>query len=299
VDLNALVANVDRLLARVIGEDIRLRTLPGADLGSVRADPGQLEQVILNLAINARDAMPKGGMLTIETANVELDEAYAAEHTAVQPGQYVMLAVSDSGTGMDSATRAQIFDPFFTTKPKGTGLGLSTVYGIVKQSGGFIWVYSEPGQGTTFRLYLPRVDGPAQSLAEPRPTRESLAGTETILVVEDEEVVRTLTQRVLESHGYAVHAFGSGREALERVEGLAGPLDLLVTDVVMPDMNGRELAGRLAKSRPDTAVLYVSGYTNEAIVQHGVLVRGVYFLQKPFAPDALTRKVRQVLDAAK
>jgi PAS domain S-box-containing protein len=299
VDLNALVANVDRLLARVIGEDIRLRTLPGADLGSVRADPGQLEQVILNLAINARDAMPKGGMLTIETANVELDEAYAAEHTAVQPGQYVMLAVSDSGTGMDSATRAQIFDPFFTTKPKGTGLGLSTVYGIVKQSGGFIWVYSEPGQGTTFRLYLPRVDGPAQSLAEPRPTRESLAGTETILVVEDEEVVRTLTQRVLESHGYAVHAFGSGREALEMVEGLAGPLDLLVTDVVMPDMNGRELAGRLAKSRPDAAVLYVSGYTNEAIVQHGVLVRGVYFLQKPFAPDALARKVRQVLDAAK
>jgi PAS domain S-box-containing protein len=299
LDLNDVIANLDKMLRRIIGEDVKLRTRPGANLGSVRADPGQLEQVILNLAINSRDAMPKGGTLTIETANAELDEAYAEGHVPVQPGRYVMLAVSDTGTGMDAATRARIFEPFFTTKPKGkgTGLGLATVYGIVKQSGGYVWVYTEPSHGAAFKIYLPRVDEPAEPVAAAAPTVESLHGTETVLVAEDEEVVRTLTRKMLEARGYRVLAAASGAEALQIAREHRDPISLLITDVVMPEMSGRELAERLAQIRPEMNVIYVSGYTGETIVEHGVLAPGVNFLQKPFTPDTLARKVRQILDA--
>ncbi|MEX1182052.1 MAG: PAS domain S-box protein [Gemmatimonadota bacterium] len=299
VDLNDLVVNLDRLLRRVIGEDVHLRTLPWVGLGAARADPGQIEQVILNLAINSRDAMPDGGTITIETANVELDETYAATHSPVQIGAYVMLALSDTGTGMTAATRAQIFEPFFTTKPagKGTGLGLATVYGIVNQSGGHIWVYSEPGQGTTFKIYLPRVDASVDEAATDSARSEPLTGTEFILVVEDDDTVRNVTSRMLEARGYRVLLAGAGAEALKLVEQHAGQISLLISDVVMPDMSGRELADRLAQIRPDMRVLFVSGYTDDTIAHHGVLEQGVNFLQKPFTPDALARMVRRVLDS--
>jgi PAS domain S-box-containing protein len=299
VDLNDLIQNVERLLRRVIGEDVHLRTLPGVGLGAVRADPGQIEQVILNLAINSRDAMPDGGTITIETANVELDETYAATHSPVEPGPYAMLAVSDTGIGMSAATRAQIFEPFFTTKPmgKGTGLGLATVHGIVNQSGGHIWVYSEPGQGTTFKIYLPRVDETIDEATTVGARSERLAGTELILVVEDDDTVRAVTSRMLEARGYRVLLAGAGAEALTLVEQHAGQISLLISDVVMPDMSGRELANRVAQIRPDMHVLFVSGYTDETIAHHGVLEQGVNFLQKPFTPDALARTVRRILDA--
>jgi signal transduction histidine kinase len=297
VNLNDLVEEFDKMLRRLIGEDVALRTAPAPDLGNVRADPGQLQQVLMNLVVNARDAMPTGGELLIETANADLTDAYAELHQPVIPGSYVMLAVSDTGIGMNADTRARIFEPFFTTKEKGrgTGLGLSTVYGIVKQSGGYIWVYSEPGRGTTFKVYLPRVDAPARTAEQPRGTR-TLAGTETILLAEDDDMLRPLTKGLLRKLGYVVLQAANAEEALEAAARHDGPIHLLVADVVMPGASGRELARRLADSRPHTKVLYVSGYTDDAIVRHGMLEPGLAFLQKPFTPDTLARKVREVLD---
>ena len=299
IDLNALVANVEKLLRRLIGEDVLLATSLGTDVGRVRADPGQLEQVIVNLAVNARDAMPAGGRLTIETRNVDLDAAYAAEHRSVVPGPYVVLAVSDTGTGMSSDVQSHMFEPFFTTKEvgKGTGLGLATVYGIVKQSGGSIWVYSELGHGTTIKVYLPRVDEPAEPLAVSVPMdAASLRGTETILLVEDEPAVRGVARQVLARQGYVVLEAPDGQTALAMIDGGAPSVDLVLTDVVMPGMSGRALADQLATRCPGVRVLYMSGYTDDAIVRHGMLERGLAYLQKPFRPDALVRKVREVLN---
>jgi len=295
---NEVVANMDKLLRRLLGEDVELRTRLTPDLVTVKADPSQLEQVVLNLAVNARDAMPNGGKLTIETQNVELDAAYVRGHISAQPGPYAMIAVSDTGVGMDAATQARIFEPFFTTKEigKGTGLGLATVYGIVKQSGGWIWVYSEPGQGTTFKIYLPRVTEAVPPAAVTPAPPASVRGSETILLVEDDEMIRNLVQKVLQANGYRVLVAANGRNA-EQVAGQHdGPIHLLVTDVVMPGMNGREVAQRLAGARAGIKVLYLSGYTDDAIVHHGVLEPGVAFLQKPFTPAVLGRKVREVLD---
>src|SRR5437588_3428761 len=299
LSLNDVVSEMHKMLHRLIGEDVELRTVLGDNLGAARADPGQIEQVVVNLAVNARDAMPNGGRLTIETANVDLDEGYAAERTVVVPGHYVMLAVSDTGMGMDAATQARVFGPFFTTKPKGkgTGLGLATVYGIVKQSGGYVWVYPEPGQGTSLKIYLPRVDAPVHASSPAHPAPGPLAGCETVLVVEDQEEVRRLTRRILEGRGYRVLVAASGPEALRLAEHQAGGIDLLVTDVVMPGMSGRELGLLLGPARPRMKVLYVSGYTDESIVHHGVLEPGVAFMQKPFSAEGLARKVREVLDA--
>jgi CheY-like chemotaxis protein len=300
LDLNEVVAGMDRLLRRLIGEDIDLRTSLAPVLGAVRADVSQLEQVIVNLAVNARDAMPQGGKLTIETTNAQIDEVYARQHgVQAAAGPYVVLAVSDTGSGMDAQTKARLFEPFFTTKPagKGTGLGLATVYGIVKQSGGLVWVYSEIGHGTTFKVYLPRVGGAIESVRPRRQDGASLRGTETILVVEDQAEVRTLTRKVLEGRGYSVLVAAGGSEARGVAERHRGPIHLLLTDVIMPDMSGGEVARQLAQPRPETKVLYLSGYTDEAIVRHGVLEPGMAFLQKPFTPDALAVKVREVLDA--
>jgi two-component system cell cycle sensor histidine kinase/response regulator CckA len=297
LDLNQTVTEMEKMLRRLIGEDVELRASLGPGLGSVKADPGQIEQVLMNLAINARDAMPHGGKLTIGTENVHLGEEYASQHIAVKPGPYVMLAVSDTGVGMDERTRARIFEPFFTTKGagKGTGLGLSTVYGIVKQSGGNIWVYSEVGRGTTFKIYLPRVDEGAQADEPSAVAEEGLEGTETILLAEDEQVVRDLAREVLEMYGYRVLVAADGDAALSTCERHAGPIHLLVTDVVMPTAGGPELSRRLRQSRPEMRVLFMSGYTDDAIVHHGVLDDGVNFIQKPFEPEALARKVREVL----
>ncbi len=298
LDVNDVVAGMTRLLKRLIGEDIDLRTSLAPDLGAVRADAGQLEQVIVNLAVNARDAMPKGGTLTIETANAEIDPEYAQERgVATAAGPCVMLAVTDTGAGMDTTTQARLFEPFFTTKAtgKGTGLGLATVYGIVKQSGGLVWVYSELEHGTTFKIYLPRVQGPADPVRPPREP-ESLRGTETVLVVEDQAEVRALIRKVLESRGYRVLVAATGANALPMAEEYTGDIHLLVTDVIMPGMTGRDVAEQLVHRRPRLRVLYMSGYTDNAIVHRGVLEPGVAFLQKPFTPDALARKVREVLD---
>jgi CheY-like chemotaxis protein len=269
------------------------------DLGMVKADPGQIEQVIMNLAVNARDAMPDGGKLTIETTNVVLGEEYTREHLPVPAGSYALLSVSDTGTGMDEATKARLFEPFFTTKDqgKGTGLGLATVYGIVKQSGGFIWVYSELGQGTTFKVYLPRVDEAVSESAAPAPP-QSLHGSETVLIAEDAAPVRSVAREVLRRHGYRVLAAADGPSALELAAAHPGPIDLLITDVIMPEMSGRQLADRLRDLRTTLRVLFVSGYTDDAIVRHGILEPGIAFLQKPFSPESLARKVREVLDAA-
>ena len=301
LDLNALVGNLEKMLLRLIGEDIELLTKPAAGLGAVRADPGQLEQAIVNLVVNARDAMPQGGRLTIETAQVELDRGYVAGHVPTQPGRYVLLAISDTGVGMDGATKARLFEPFFTTKEpgRGTGLGLATVYGIVKQSGGYIWAYSELGHGTTFKIYLPRVAETAEAPESTTGTATPARGSETVLVVEDQEEVRKLTKRVLEARGYAVLAAPNGAEALEIVDRHPTPIHLMITDVVMPGMNGREVAQRACAKRSDLKVLFVSGYTGEAVLQHRLLEPGVAFLQKPFTPDALARKTRQVLDDGK
>ena len=299
LNLNDVVANLDKMLRRLIGEDIDLRTALAPDLGAVRADPGQLEQVIVNLAVNARDAMLTGGSLTIETANVTLGEDYAATRTVVEPGDYVMLAVSDTGTGMDAETQARMFEPFFTTKPKGkgTGLGLATVYGIVKQSGGYVWVYSEPGRGTTFKIYLRRVDAAVEPEPSPPVAAVSLHGSETVLLVEDEEQVRELTRRLLRASGYQVLAAASGADALRIAEHHDGAIHLLVTDVVMPGMSGREVGLLLGQKHPKMRALYLSGYPDESVVHQGVLAPGTPFLQKPFTAEALARKVREVLDA--
>ena len=300
INLNSLVVNVDRMLRRVIGEDVEMRTITPPDLGSVKADPGQIEQVIMNLAINARDAMPKGGSLVLETANVYLDETYAQTHPGTRAGRHIMLAVSDTGVGMDAETRSHIFEPFFTTKAigRGTGLGLSMVYGIVKQSGGSIEVYSEPGQGTTFKIYLPRIEEPAEVFpaAELPPAR--IQGIETILLVEDDIQVRDLAATVLTSCGYTVLVADSARGVLAKCDEHKGDIDLLLTDVVMPGSGGREVASQVLARRPNIKVLYMSGYTTNAIVHHGDLEPGTFFLQKPFSPAALSAKVREILDSA-
>ena len=299
LDLNALIADLEKMLRRLIGEDIEFRTILTSDLGAVRADPGQLEQVIMNLAVNARDAMPQGGKLTLETANVDLDAAYAQAHAPLAPGRYAMLAVSDTGIGIDAQVKAHIFEPFFTTKEKGkgTGLGLATVYGIVKQSDGSIWVDSEPGQGTTFKIYLPRVEAAAEPPAPKPMPPASVRGSETILLAEDEEAVRNLMRRVLEAHGYTLLVAADGQEALRLADGHKGPIHLLLTDIVMPNLGGRQLAERVVSARHATKVLYLSGYTDDAIVHHGVLEPGIAFLEKPFTPQGLARKVRELLDA--
>ena len=298
VDLNALVLDMDKLLRRLIGEDVELATVLDPVLGRVKADPGQLEQVIVNLAVNARDAMPDGGKLTLETRNSDLDSTYTLEHSLVKPGPYVQLTVSDTGIGMDEEIQAHAFEPFFTTKPRGqgTGLGLAMVYGTVKQSGGFIWVYSEPGHGATFKIYLPRVDTPTEAAALPAPAVQPARGSETVLLAEDEPAVRAIAQQALERHGYTVLAAPSGADALARAAQHGATIHLLLTDVVMPGMSGRDLADRLTAQRPGIRVLYISGYTDNAIVRHGMLEPGLAYLQKPFRPDALVRKVREVLD---
>ena len=294
--LNAVVANIENMLNRLIGEDINLVTNLEESLWPVKADPGQLEQVLLNLAVNARDAMPNGGVLTITTANVEMDSASAQTHFPLLPGPYVLLAFSDTGMGMDAETQARIFDPFFTTKEKGkgTGLGLAMVYGIVKQSGGFIWVYSEVGKGATFKIYLPRSEGEVDESGPGRSLVEAQQGTETLLLVEDEEAVRALVRNVLKERGYRVMEASRGQDALELAEQYWGQIDLLVTDVVMPQMSGRELARRLANLHPQIKVLYISGYADNADWYQGPN-SGVAFLQKPFSPEALAHKVREVL----
>ena len=309
VDLNGIVASIHAMLQRLLGETINLVTVTAPDLGGVKADPGQMEQMILNLCVNARDAMPDGGRLTVRTANVDLDAAAAARKwTDARPGPYVMLEVSDTGAGMDPETRSHLFEPFFTTKEqgKGTGLGLSTVYGTVKQSGGHISVESEVGHGSTFRVYLPRVATPvvaAEARRVEAPTPRPAAGDglaagrgETVLLVEDAQRVRAVVREILEMSGYTVLEAHHGAEALELSNRHAGPIHLLVTDVVMPQMSGRELAQRLSTLRPDLKVLYMSGYTDDAIVRHGVLASGIAFLSKPFTPDALALKVRELLD---
>jgi nitrogen-specific signal transduction histidine kinase/CheY-like chemotaxis protein len=298
LDLNAVVTNLEPMLQRLIGENIELVIELKRELGQVKADPGQVEQVIMNLAINARDAMPQGGKLLLETDNAVLDEVDARRHLPMPPGSYVHLAVSDTGHGMDAATQSRIFEPFFTTKEqgKGTGLGLSTVYGIVKQSGGYIWVDSEPGQGTTFKIYLPRVVAPADSVPPDMHWSSLPQGMETVLLVEDEPEVRWLVRDMLRHLGYTVLEARHGIEAQVQSIQHPGPIHLLITDVVMPQMSGREIAERVTSEHPETKVLYMSGYTDDAVVRHGVQAAHMAFLQKPFTPEALALKVREVLD---
>ncbi len=299
IDLNALISDTGKMLRRVIGEDIDLKTVLQPALGRVKVDQGQIEQVLMNLAVNARDAMPNGGKLTIETRDVNVDEPGAARlHPSFSPGRYVLLAVSDTGIGMDAETQSHIFEPFFTTKEKGqgTGLGLATVYGIVKQSGGYIWVNSEPGQGATFKVYLPPAEGKLGPARRAPETSKPLHGTETILLVEDEEAVRRLARAILEGSGYLVLEACDPHEGLRLAGAHPGQIHLVLTDVVMPGMSGREMADRLSSLRPDMKVLYVSGYTDNAIVQHGVLEPGIHLLQKPFTPGALQRRIREILD---
>jgi PAS domain S-box-containing protein len=297
VNLNEVMSHVERMLERLIGEDVEFMAVKAPALGSVRVDPGQIEQVLLNLVVNARDAMPKGGKLTIETANVELDETYAAEHPTVVAGAHVMLAVSDTGHGMDRATQERIFEPFFTTKEvgRGTGLGLSTVFGVVRQSGGHIWVYSEPGKGAVFKVYFPRVEAEASaSIHRTRPAPRS--GTETVLVLEDEEHVRRVVLAMLARTGYRVLEAATAAQAIEIAENKQQSIDLLLTDVVMPTMSGPEVVERIRKIRPKLKAICMSGYTDETVFRHGILESGVAFLQKPITPDSLRQKIRSVLD---
>ena len=303
VDLNHIVTGMDKMLGRLVGADVEVTLLPAARLHKVKADPGQIEQIVMNLVVNARDAMPGGGKLTIQTNNVELDEHYASEHLGVTPGPYVMLAVTDTGIGMDKETQAQVFEPFFTTKEKGkgTGLGLSIVFGIVKQSGGHIWLYSEPGKGTTFKVYFPRMDARVEVSPSQPPDSEGGRGSEgdrgfeTILLVDDNDQVRAVARGILRRAGYTVLEAPGAGEALLVVEQYGAKINLLVTDVVLPRMNGPVLVERIRTTRPDIKVLFMSGYTDEAIIQHGILDSGAAFLQKPITPEALTRKVREVL----
>ncbi len=300
MNLNGVVEEMGKLLPRLIGEDIEIVIRGSEDLGAIRADPSQMEQVIMNLAVNARDAMPGGGRLLIETSNSELDSTYNAIHPIVRQGQYVLLSVSDTGTGMNAETQAHIFEPFFTTKAqgKGTGLGLATVYGIVKQSGGFIWVYSELGRGTSFKIYLPRVDQPLERVGGTRAAPEVPRGTETILLAEDEQDVREVAREFLESGGYTVIEARDGAEALKRVEQHEGAIDLLVTDMVMPGMTGQELTARLLHSRPDIRVLYMSGYSERAAVGSARGDSSLRLLAKPFSRWALLRAVHEILKEA-
>ena len=301
ISLNVLVPDIEKMLRRLLGEDILFATVLHPRLGNVRADPGQLEQVIVNLAVNARDAMPNGGRLTIETRNVELDDSYAADHPGVTPGRYVLLAVTDTGIGMDATTKSRIFEPFFTTKVrgKGTGLGLATVYGIVQQTGGHIMPYSEPAKGTTMRVYLPRVDDPVDPVRPPAAQATEIPrGTETILLVEDEAPVRAVTRQLLERNGYTVLEASDGLSALALIgnDHEGSHVDLLLTDVIMPGMSGRELAHELKARRPEIRTLFMSGYTDDAVVRHGMLEPGLAYLEKPFRPPVLLRKVREVLE---
>lgn len=299
LDLNEIVSRVEALLQRTIGEDVTLVKRLDAQLGMISADPGQIEQIILNLAVNARDAMPNGGQLIVETENVTITDPYMARHPGTAPGPHVMLAVTDTGIGMTNDVQSHVFEPFFTTKEpgRGTGLGLATVYGIVKQSGGTIWVYSEPGRGTTFKIFLPtvahRIDQvPVPHISAPR------GGSETILLVEDQPAVRAIVRKALTSHGYTVLDASHGDDALKAIAEHTGPLDLLLTDVVMPRMSGSEVTERIRATHPGVRVLYMSGYTEEAVIRNGVLGSVVPFLEKPFTPDVVLRKVREVLDAA-
>lgn len=298
LNLNDLVADIDKMLQRLIGENIELITQLDPTLGSVEADPGQIDQVIMNLVVNARDAMPDGGKLFIETKNIDLDRLSASQHTDLEPGAYVMLSVTDTGVGMDEETQLHLFEPFFTTKERGrgTGLGLATVYGIVKQSGGSIWAYSELGHGSVFKIYLPRVDSKPVSLASERVSVNPLQGTETLLLVEDDDAVRELAQRVLQRYQYQVIVAQDAQQALDFSLTYQGHIDMLITDVIMPEVSGRDLSTRLIATRPHIRILYMSGYTDEVIIRHGVLDPGVHFIQKPFTALAFLHKVRQVLD---
>jgi two-component system cell cycle sensor histidine kinase/response regulator CckA len=298
IDLNSLVENLSSLLHRLIGEHIELLTITAAELGPVKADAAQIEQVVMNLVVNARDAMPAGGQLTLETANAELDDSYSADHPGVSPGAYVMLAVSDTGEGMTPETLARIFEPFFTTKEmgRGTGLGLSMVYGIVKQSGGHIWTYSEVGHGTTFKIYLPRTEAAPDRVGVRRTAASSISGNEQILLVEDDEKLRELANSILTSCGYSVIASTDAQHARLICEQRGSSIHMLLTDVIMPGTSGRVLAQLLLSRNPKVKVLYMSGYTENAIVHHGVLDTGTHFIQKPFTPSMLAGKVREVLD---
>jgi len=301
LNINELLTDIEKMLGRLIGEDVELLTIPEPELWQVEIDPGQIEQMIMNLAVNARDAMPKGGKLTVGTANADLDKNYFRERGIHEetPGHYVMLTISDTGIGMDKETQEHIFEPFFTTKEvgKGTGLGLSTVYGIIKQNNGFVWVYSEPGQGSTFKVYLPKVKEDAEPEEKEQSPVDDPIGSETVLIVEDDYGLRKFAQEVLQSYGYRILAAENGEDALRVSDEYESPIHLLLTDVVMPRMGGKELAERLQPLYPLMKVLYMSGYTDNAIVHHGVLAPGLNFLEKPFTPEGLARKVREVLDA--
>jgi CheY-like chemotaxis protein len=299
IHLNELVLQIEKLLRRLIGEDVELVTIPAAGLDMVEADAGRLEQVIMNLVVNARDAMPNGGKLTIETGTVQLGASFSAKQLGVKPGAYVTISVVDTGTGMDEETKSHLFEPFFTTKSpgRGTGLGLATAYGIIRQSGGAIGIYSEAGQGTTARIYLPRVDDAAVADREAGAANQHLDGVETILLVEDEARVRKLIVDILSGHGYRVLEATRGEEAVRLCRLHKSEIHLSVVDVVMPEMSGPDLVRTIAPLRPGMRVLYISGYTDEAIIHHGILRSGAAFLQKPFLPDALVRKVREVLDS--
>ena len=299
LDLNSIIEEINKMLPRLIGEDIELEFVPGKELGRVKADPVQIEQVLMNLAANARDAMPKGGRLLIETASVRLDDAYVHTHSIVPPGDYVSLTVTDSGQGIAPEHLSHIFEPFYTTKEegKGTGLGLATVYGIVKQNKGFIWVYTEPGMGTTFKIYLPRAMERESVPQAPPPVEGYLGGCETVLLAEDEPAVRESTREFLGLNGYIVLEAKNGTDALAIAREYKGHIHLMITDVVMPQMGGAKLAGELASERPDMKVLFVSGYAEATVQRHGAIDVTTRFLQKPFSLKTLARKIREVLDA--